>query len=124
VISVAELFYGCLFDGPPQAVKDRLGFGTPTRALAFDFRGSLRPDDEFDMTVWVRDIRSRTYSLAIEASMPDRTPVFDALLTPICIPRGERRSIEIPAALRAALTEYQDRCNASGARPRDTHDAP
>lgn len=118
VISVAELFYGHLFGGSPQATKDRFGFGTPTRALAFDFRGSLRPDDEFDMTVWVRDIRSRTYCLAIEASMPDGADVFDALLTPICIPRGERRGIEIPQVLRDALRSYQERCGAAGAAPR------
>ena len=65
VISAAELFYGVLFDGTPQRVKDQQGFGTPTRALSFDFRRSLRPDEEFDMTVTVSDIRTRTYLLDI-----------------------------------------------------------
>jgi 4-hydroxybenzoyl-CoA thioesterase len=41
VISAAELFYGFLFEGTPQKVKDRHGFGTPTRALEFDFRKAL-----------------------------------------------------------------------------------
>jgi 4-hydroxybenzoyl-CoA thioesterase len=50
VISAAELFYGFLFDGTPQRVKDEYRFGTPSRALAFDFRRALWPDEEFDMT--------------------------------------------------------------------------
>jgi acyl-CoA thioesterase FadM len=42
VISAAELFYGSVFGTTPQVAKDKFGFGTPTRALTFDFRSSLR----------------------------------------------------------------------------------
>jgi len=110
VISAAELFYGLLFDGTPQRMKDEHGFGTPTRALAFDFRRSLRPDEEFDLTVSVRDIRTRTYVLDITARTLAGEDVFRAELTPICVARGERRAIDIPERFRHALEQYQAAC--------------
>lgn len=111
VISSAELFYGALFDTTPQRAKDELGFGTPTRALSFDFKRSLRPDEEFDMTVRVTDIRERTYVLDMHARTRTGDTVFIAQLTPVCIAAGERRSIPIPAGLRAALTQYRASCS-------------
>jgi acyl-CoA thioester hydrolase len=110
VISAAELFYGCVFGTPPQVAKEKFGFGTPTRALTFDFRSSLRPDDEFDVTVTVGDIRTHTYVLHIAAHTPGGKAVFFADLTPICVARGERRAIEIPAPFRSALEKYQAAC--------------
>lgn len=115
VISAAELFYGALFDSTPQRVKREQGFGTPSRALSFDFQRSLRPDDEFDMTVTVADIHSRTYVLDITGRTPLGDVVFVAKLTPVCVAREERRSIEIPDAFRHALQRYRDACaNISG----------
>jgi acyl-CoA thioester hydrolase len=121
VISAAELFYGSLFDTTPQRAKDEFGFGTPTRALAFDFRGSLRPDDEFDMTVTVADIRTRTYVLNIAARTMEGADVFHADLTPICVARDERRSIVIPESFRAALERYRAACPPTAA---DAHSHP
>lgn len=114
VISAAELFYGVLFGTTPQQAKNAQGFGTPSRALSFDFVRSLRPDDEFDMTVRVAEVRSRTYVLAIAATTPQGEPVFDALLTPVCVARPERTSIEIPPAFRQALLDHQRDCAAAG----------
>ncbi len=108
VISAAELFYGSLFNTTPQRAKHEQGFGTPSRALSFDFRLSLRPDDFFDMTVAVAEIHSRTYVLDITARTPQGDVIFVATLTPVCVARDERRSIEIPAAFRAALEKYQN----------------
>lgn len=107
VISAAELFYGALFDTTPQRAKREQGFGTPTRALSFDFQRSLRPDDVFDMTVLVAVINERTYVLDITARTPDKEVVFMARLTPVCVARDERRSIEIPPSFREALQRYQ-----------------
>jgi acyl-CoA thioester hydrolase len=40
--------------------------------------------------------------------------VFIAALTPVCVARDERRSIEIPPAFRQKLQRYRDACaNAS-----------
>ena len=107
VISAAELFYGSLFGTTPQRAKHEQGFGTPSRALAFDFRRSLRPDDEFDMTVTVAAIHSRTYVLDITGRTQEGEVIFVATLTPVCVARGERRSIDIPPAFRQELERYQ-----------------
>lgn len=114
VISAAELFYGSLFGTTPQRAKDEQGFGTPTRALDFDFRRSLRPDEEFEMTVTVAEIRNRTYVLRICARTLDGDIAFLAHLTPVCVARGERRSIDIPPAFRQALERYHGACAAEG----------
>ncbi|UUZ71862.1 thioesterase family protein [Polaromonas sp. P1(28)-8] len=110
VISAAELFYGSLFGTTPQRAKHEQGFGTPSRALAFDFRRSLRPDDEFDMTVTVAGIHSRTYVLDVTGRTLEGEVIFVATLTPVCVARDERRSIEIPPAFRAALERHQAAC--------------
>ena len=113
VISAAELFYGALFKTTPQRAKAQQGFGTPSRALAFEFERSLYPDDEFDMTVTVGDVRSRTYVLNITGRTPAGETVFVATLTPVCVARDERRSIEIPEHFRQALLAYRDACAAA-----------
>jgi len=111
VISTAELFYERLFDGRPQRTKDELGFGTPTRALAFDFRRSLWPDESFDIEVRVESIGTRTYTLAMTARMSEGgDTAFVGRLTPICVRRGTRDAINVPAALRDALEQYQRNC--------------
>jgi 4-hydroxybenzoyl-CoA thioesterase len=112
VISFAELFYGFLFDGAPQAVKHHHGFGTPTRALEFDFRRSLKPDETFDAAVEVDAIRTRTFTLLMTARMADGEIAFIARLTPVCIRRDARESIDMPAVLRDALERYRSRCAA------------
>jgi acyl-CoA thioester hydrolase len=109
VLSAAELFYSSLLGGP---VYQAIGFATPTRALTFDFRRSLRPDDEFDMRVTVAEIRNRTFVLEIDARTPEGHPVFLATLTPICVAREERRSIEIPGPFRKRLEDYRAACAA------------
>lgn len=113
VISAAELFYRYLFNEGPQHAKDHHGFGTPTRGLTFDFRSSLRPDDEFEMEVSVDEIRSRTYSLVVHGRTLTGTTVFIAKLTPICVIRGQRQAIPVPAILRDALLAYQNEYAAS-----------
>ncbi|WP_109477594.1 thioesterase family protein [Paraburkholderia sp. C35] len=113
VISAAELFYGALFESTPQRVKREHGFGTPTRGLTFDFSRSLWPDDDFDMTVIVKDIRTRSYVLDVTGRTLEGDIVFVACLTPVCVARSERKSIEIPPSFRSALEHYRQACAAS-----------
>ena len=114
VISAAELFYGNLFGTTPQRVKDEQSFGTPTRALELDFRMPLRPDEEFEMTVTVADLRSRTCVLDITGRTAAGEVAFAARLTPVGVARDGRRSIVIPAPFRQALDCYRDACAAGG----------
>jgi acyl-CoA thioester hydrolase len=107
VISAAELFYGEILGSLPQAAKHTHGFGTPTRAMNFDFRLSLRPDDIFLMTVMVAQVRERSYVLEITGRTPIGAVIFVALLTPVCVARSERRGIRIPDVFREALVRYR-----------------
>jgi acyl-CoA thioesterase FadM len=109
-VSAMDLFLSDLMDGP---YLDRLGVQTPLKALAFVFLAPLRPNDEFDMVVSVRELRTRTFDLAVVASIGSRA-VFEASITPICITSdGERRSIAIPEPLRTLLTQYQQKAGTS-----------
>jgi 4-hydroxybenzoyl-CoA thioesterase len=107
-VSAMDLFLSALLGGPYLDVLT--GVQTPMKALAFVFSAPLRPNDEFDMVVTVRDLRTRTFDLVIAASLLDGTLAFEATVTPICISDGsERRSIAIPERLRNLLTHYQQR---------------
>lgn len=110
VMSAAELFYGSLFDTTPQRAREAQGFDSPTRALSFDFQRSLEPDEDFEMTVTVADIRQRTYVLDVTARSGDGEILFIGRVTPVCISRSERRSTEIPPLFRQALERYRDAC--------------
>jgi 4-hydroxybenzoyl-CoA thioesterase len=117
VISAAELFYESVFHATAPRVRNELGFDTPTRALEFDFRSSLRPGDEFDMTVSVGHVRTHTYMLSIVARTPAGAEVFRAALTPVCVAREDRTAIRIPATFRAALERYRTACSAAAVEP-------
>lgn len=109
VISTAELFYAHLLGQSPQLAKDHHGFGTPTRGLTFDFRRSLRPDEQFDVELRVGKIGARTYELHMHGFAQSGETVFLACLTPICVVRGKREGIAIPSVFRKALEDYQAR---------------
>ena len=111
VVSVADLFMSDLLGGP---FLEALGeVDTPNKALAFVFHAPLRPEDEFDMLVTVPEIRTRTFDLHVAASLLDGTPAFDATVTPICMLPADRRSVPIPAKLRALLEHYQAQTGAA-----------
>jgi len=113
VISAANLFYNHLLGTRSADFKRAHGFRTPTRALEFDFRRALWPDEVFEMTVSVHDIRPRTYVLEVMGRMAAvGEDVFRALLTPVCIARDERRAVDIPAPFRTALERHRDACGA------------
>jgi acyl-CoA thioester hydrolase len=58
----------------------------------------------------VAEIRERTYVLEITGRTSQGEVIFVAKLTPVCVAREERRSIEIPDAFRQALQRYRDGC--------------
>ena len=64
------------------------------------------------MTVTVAGIHSRTYVLDVTGRTLQGEVIFVATLTPVCVARDERRSIEIPPAFRQALESYQAACTA------------
>ena len=92
-----------------QQAKNEHGLGTPTRALSFNFVGSLLPNDQFEITLHAQDGPVRTFDLQMAASK-NGDLVFTAHLTPICIPRGDKGSIEIRPMLRSVLDAYRRAC--------------
>jgi 4-hydroxybenzoyl-CoA thioesterase len=107
-VSAMDLFLSHILSGPNlEQIPD---VQTPIKALSFVFSAPLRPNDEFDMAVTVREIRTRTFDLALVATLPSGTVAFEALLTPICVTTGgDRRSLPIPARLQTLLEQSQER---------------
>jgi acyl-CoA thioesterase FadM len=105
VISLANRFYAFLLSKPVESAKNELGFGTPIKALSFVFNRSLRPDEHFDMTLKVAEVRERSFDLEVEATDLDGNAVFSAMLSPICVARLDRTSIPIPQSFRAKLLD-------------------
>ena len=86
-----------------------MGIGLPMKAMTFEFRKSLRPEEEFDMRVHVANIGTRTFSLVIEGISLAEQSLFVATMTPICVEPKTLRSMPIPAQLRALLEDYARR---------------
>jgi acyl-CoA thioesterase FadM len=105
VISAVMLFYEHLAGEGFEAMKARFGIDLPTRALRFDFTGTLQPDQLFDMKVTVGELRTRSYDLCVHARRPDGDPVFSAVFSPICVARDRREGVPIPDGFRELLVK-------------------
>jgi acyl-CoA thioester hydrolase len=88
-------------------MRDEHQFGTPTRGLTFDFRKSLRPDQQFDTEVRVGKMGTSTYQLLMHARDMEGDTVFTACLTPICVAGGQPKSIPIPEYFKEKLKAHQ-----------------
>src|ERR1700741_864994 len=97
-----------LLDGAFQNASDTHGFGTPCKALSIEVVISLYPDQEFEMTVLVREMRNRTFDLDVSRPHMDGKEAFGARITPITIKRGARSvGIALPPILRERLERYR-----------------
>ena len=108
-IAAFEHFVAELVGNPMQARLAAADLGLPMKAMSFEFRRSLWPDQEFEMTVKVTGIRTRTFDLQVDGASLDGSSVFEILMSPICIQASNRTSIAIPSFLRERLAEYMDR---------------
>lgn len=111
VVSAYQWLMATLLEGSMFAELKRLGFDTPIKGLTFEFRSALEMEQVFDMTCRIADIRTRTFQVDVMARTATEAPrdVFAARLTPITVARGERRAIELPAALHSRLQGYRAR---------------
>jgi 4-hydroxybenzoyl-CoA thioesterase len=103
-----------LFQASWQEIKSNQKVDTPAKAITMVFNGSLWPDDVFDVTVRVGDIRTRTFDFVASAvRADDGTSVFEGSVSAICVDAADRRvAVPIPAGLRDLLEGY--RTNAGG----------
>lgn len=107
VVLATEHFYEYLLDGSLQEKLRELDIGLPAKALSFEFKRSLWPDQQFDMTVRVGDIRDRTFDLQVVGTELGGKEVFVALFSPICIRSEVREACTIPPALKSLLMAYR-----------------
>ena len=82
-----------------------LGILPPARALSVEFLGPLTWDDEIDIHVTVSEVRTHSFSFAVEAVDSKGSPAFKAQLTHVCVSPETKQPVEIPAALRRALVD-------------------
>jgi acyl-CoA thioesterase FadM len=96
-VSAFDLFMRTVLGELYAERRRELGVDFPLKALSFLFRAPLRTDDVFEMVVTVGEIRVRTFDLHVDAVFTDGTPVFEASLTPICVPHdGTRHAVPLP----------------------------
>ncbi|MDB5871614.1 MAG: putative thioesterase [Ramlibacter sp.] len=108
-ISAFQMFLGALLGPPLQEQLRALDLNTPLRALSFDFKRSLYPEQVFDMTVRVREVRNTTFALDIHFTDGPGQEILAAHLVVICVHHAERKSRAVPERLRELLEDYRGR---------------
>ena len=105
MLSAVHLFRRQVFDASWAEMREQFHIDTPGKALSMVFKGSLWPDDVFDVDVRVGEVRTRTFDFETVARRAlDGTDVFEGKLTAICVSALNRRiSIPIPDLLRHRL---------------------
>lgn len=116
LLGAVGLFADHLAGNTGESLGQVHGVGTPCRGMAFDFAGTLWPNDVIDITCTVGEIRERSYDFHCVARKPDGTLIFRATFSPICVRLEARQSTPIPPSLRAVLQTYCD-TEAAGPTP-------
>lgn len=108
VLSAATLFRTFLLGAGWHDSGRSEGVGTPAKAISLVFQSSLWPRDAMDIAVFVGAVRTRTVDMLMQAlRTDDRSPVFMARLTSICVSAADRRiSSPLPDAYRQAFADY------------------
>jgi acyl-CoA thioesterase FadM len=93
----------------PGTQKHEQRVGLPGKHMSLTFHASLYPEDVVDIRVSVGAIRHRTFDVIAMAYFPDGRLAFEGQFTPIAIRPDRRESVEIPDALRDALSLHLDK---------------
>lgn len=81
--------------------------GTPAKSMQIEFHHVLRPEELFEMTVLVGEIRNRTFDLTITGRGMDGQLLFVGKIAPIIVDRTSFRSVPIPDTFRDRLERYK-----------------
>ena len=76
------------------------------KAVSLEFHDMLWPDDWFEMTVRILEIRSRTFDLQVAARSDGGKAVFTGRVSPIFVSDATKTSCAIPDAFRQKLDLY------------------
>ena len=68
VVSAYEIFMAVLLGEAFVKAKARHRVALPAKAFAIEFYASLRPDDDFLMTIEILDIRAKTFDISVEGA--------------------------------------------------------
>jgi len=85
----------------PHPLRQQVVF--PMRAMAFDFRGMIGPDEHFEMTVALTEVRTRSFTLIVDATHEKGHCVFTANLSQVAYDQSTGQAVVIPQPLRDRL---------------------
>lgn len=74
VISAFQWLMSTLLEGPMLSQLKRLGIDSPIKALNFEFRSGLEPEQVFDMTCRIAEVRTRTFRVDVLARTAAEVP--------------------------------------------------
>jgi acyl-CoA thioester hydrolase len=90
--------------------KARHRIALPAKAFAIEFYASLRPDDDFLMTIEVADIRAKTFDISVRGHSIQHRDLFLSKLTPIAVDPAQRTAASLPRAIVHKLRRYREIC--------------
>lgn len=79
-----------------------LGVAPPARAMSLEFLKPMTWDDELEVYVSVKEIRTHAIALAFDGRVRGET-TFRGELTMVCISKETVRPVPVPAELREAI---------------------
>lgn len=108
VVEAHLAFFERVFGAPTYEFLKPMDLALPAKAISIEFKHSLWPDQSFDMSVQVAEIRTRTYDLAVVGTTLDGLDAFAANLTLICLNRVLRKSAPLPDFMCQKLQAIRD----------------
>jgi len=110
VVSAYEIFMAVLLGERFVKAKARHRIALPAKAFAIEFYASLRPDDDFLMTVEISDIRAKTFDISVRGRSIEHHDLFLGKLTPIAVDPTKRTAALLPRPILQRLRRYRGSC--------------
>jgi 4-hydroxybenzoyl-CoA thioesterase len=102
-----ELFRARLGDGAERSIFE-MGIAPPARAMAIEFLKPMTWDDELEIEVSVKEIRTHAIVLSFVGRVAG-DKVFTSEFTQVCISKASMRPTPVPDVLRRALLDVPGR---------------
>ncbi len=102
VVEASLEFLSDLLGGPAERRMFEMGIAPPARELNIEFLKPMSWDDEREVTVQVKTVTERSFSLLLTGVVAAAT-AFTATLSLVCISTETFKPTRIPDGLRSAL---------------------
>ncbi len=103
VVEAAHEFISHSLGVPGLRAILAMGILPPARALSIEFLAPMVWDDEIDIAVSCRDIKTSSFTFFVEARNKAGEITFRATFTQVCVSPKSHRPVAIPAPLLLAL---------------------